>query len=93
MKAYADGKDIQFKFKEKYNADTFPWCNSGPNPEFDWQYFDYRTKPEVLKFRIAILMGTHPCAAAVSPKHYSDYENATTFIKWAGEEQEVEVEC
>jgi len=42
MKAYLEGKTIQFKNRKKEDDDS--WENA--NPTWDWDLFDYRIKPE-----------------------------------------------
>ena len=92
MKAYSEGKTIQYRNRSA----NLPWSNIYYDPSFDWTHFEYRTKPVTLKFRNALAgpdsYGTAPTVRAVYPADYRLFEGHVTFIKWIGEEQEVEVE-
>ncbi len=42
MQAFVDGKPIQYKGNDKWST----WKDMPVEPTWDWNYFDFRIKPE-----------------------------------------------
>lgn len=62
IKAWADGREIQYQYIEKLKGDD-SWLTLPPkdNPDFSPNIYKFRIKPETLRYRVALLHG-HPDA-------------------------------
>lgn len=90
INAYMDGKTIQM-------VQNGSWRDMQKfNPESGFGYYfsngqDYRTKPEVRKYRVAMLSGVSMTITADTDHQAKDIESWTTFVRWITDWVEYEV--
>ena len=89
IKAWADGKQIQFK-----NELTNGWIDLAILHPSWLLTSEYRVKPETIRYRAALLTcGTlgHRTASANTESGVRAFEAANTFVRWLTDWIEVEV--
>jgi len=93
MLAYAEGKDIQWRMKSPDVA--YIWRDTHQSPVFNWTGYDYRIKPEVVRYRRALWkndIGQTLVGIANNMDEKNLWENSSSFIRWIDTEwQEEEV--
>ena len=93
IKAWADGKDIQYITTNIYDDKWTTW-EEGINkfPHFYNQFFEWRIKPETLRYRVALIKnydGEH--YPVTDYGNWVDIENMPEFVKLLEDWKEVEV--
>lgn len=91
MLAAAEGKEIQCRAKGLSEA----WVGA-LYPTWNWYAYDYRVKPTVIKYRVALLKSPRedvptPYAFTYAENECDSPEKWEGFVKWAGDWKEVEV--
>lgn len=93
IKAWADGVAIQILNYNGLWLDLPPPADAGSCPHF-WPAKKYRVKPETVKYRLALRdagVDGKKIVLPYAPEQYQSVERSPHFIRWLGEEQEVEV--
>ena len=88
IKAWADGAEIQ----QKHPVDPTKWEEISKYPSWS-DGMEYRIKPKTFKYRLALIQGwDHPWVnAATSEAEAINMEGTSSFVRWLGDWQEVEV--
>lgn len=90
IKAWADGATIQILNYKGLWLDL-PSPSGRPCHNF-WPDSKYRVKPETVKYRVALVRGIYsPFATCYRLEESLTAERSKNFIRWLGEEQEVEI--
>lgn len=95
MLAAAEGKKIQFSVK----GGSGVWRTT-PEQLWDWSTYDYRVKPETIRYRVALIRNTsalyssvrfYPTAVLYEEQQCDDREKCDSFVRGLTDWQEVEV--
>jgi len=93
IKAWADGAQIQQRYPDE---DFWSDCDvsDSSTPLFEATYIEFRVKPKVLRYRLALVSdfaGNYWLDIARSADDEGAFIRFTSFVKWLGDWQEVEV--
>jgi hypothetical protein len=87
--AHAAGKTIQYTNSGK-SFGWFDWPVAGKHTDFDIPNLIWRIKPEVVRFRLALLKLPARQIHAVVAIAHGDEPPMCSFVRWLGDWQEVE---
>jgi len=87
IKAWADGAEIQYR-----NSIREVWRDVSGNPAW-CTMAEYRIKPKTIKYRLALVEGVRSdwVNAAMNGTEEYRIQNSSSFIKWLGDWQVVEI--
>jgi len=89
MRAAAAGKEIQYKSKRG----LFDWRSDLLSPmacSWDWFSYDYRVRPDTIKYRLALLKDK-TIGTCRNKENLMYWENRDDFVRWLTDWVEVEI--
>jgi hypothetical protein len=96
IRAYAHGKTVEYRVR----GDVFDWNTYGAQgvsyPCLGSSTYEWRIKPEVLQYRVALMKSVHSAGSTfwftLESRWEDNLEDNPKFVRWVTNIEEVEVE-